>query len=619
MKNAILILILLPFSIVSFSQTSKPINSIKQLTDSIEVIIKQENITGLMLGITTKDSVIFSGGFGYADLDTKRKVDESTLCRMGSITKMFVSLGIMKLVNEGKLSLNDELKKIATEVPFKNKWESTHPVRIVHLLEHTSGFDDIKLNRMYSLDTNENSGIDMMLIHKNSMKCRWKPGERFAYSNPNYAILGYIIEKISGKSYSQYLTENILIPLGMMNSNFNLRSKFPEKDVKEYIVKSGKTIQVPSVTLLSGAPGALWSSAEDMVKFLRLFLRNGDSLFSSTTITEIETAHSSLAARYGQKNGYALGNENTSFVYSKFPFRGHGGITGTCFSSCKYNRDLGIGFVVASNSNHSNYRVEELIVSYFEQNITPNNLATQPLDKKAIEPYLGRYQFESPRNEITAFPDKFQDAPKIYLKNDRLYFKPLIGDPSELLQIGPTTFAWRGMNMPLLCFTKNDQGKNIMMIRGSYFEQTSNFWAMFKRVVLIIALIFSLSSFVLGIASLIGIMIRKLSWRQLIPRVIPMIGVGLLIWAVLNLLEVQNYTYKLAELKTINMRTMIVFFGTSVFGIASVVSLFFSIRMFSKQKKGWFAYYFLLTSISLCFIAATLWQIGWLGLRTWAL
>ena len=619
MKNAILILILLPFSIVSFSQTSKPINSIKQLTDSIEVIIKQENITGLMLGITTKDSVIFSGGFGYADLDTKRKVDESTLCRMGSITKMFVSLGIMKLVNEGKLSLNDELKKIATEVPFKNKWESTHPVRIVHLLEHTSGFDDIKLNRMYSLDTNENSGIDMMLIHKNSMKCRWKPGERFAYSNPNYAILGYIIEKISRKSYSQYLTENILIPLGMMNSNFNLRSKFPEKDVKEYIVKSGKTIQVPSVTLLSGAPGALWSSAEDMVKFLRLFLRNGDSLFSSTTITEIETAHSSLAARYGQKNGYALGNENTSFVYSKFPFRGHGGITGTCFSSCKYNRDLGIGFVVASNSNQSNYRVEELIVSYFEQNITPNNLATQPLNKKAIEPYLGRYQFKSPRNEITAFSDKFQNAPNIYLKNDRLYFKPLIGESSELLQTGPMTFAFRGMNLPLICFTKNDEGKKVMLIGGIYYKQTSNFWAMLKRIVLIIALIFALSTVILGITSLIGIIIGKLSWRELIPRVIPMIGVGLLAWAVLNLLEVQNYTYKLAELNTINLRTMIVFLGTSAFGIASIVSLFLSIRMFSKQKKRWFAYYFLLTSISLFFIAAILWQNGWIGLRTWAL
>ena len=165
----------------------------------------------------------------------------------------------------------------------------------------------------------------------------------------------------------------------MMNSNFNLRSKSPGKDVKEYIVKSGRTIPVPSVTLLSGPPGALWSSPADMVKFLQLFLRNGDSLFSANTIIEIETAHSSLAARSGQKNGYSLGNDNTPnppfYGYSKFPFRGHAGLTGTCFSSFKYNRELGIGFVLASNSNNDNYRIERLIVSYFEQNITANNLS----------------------------------------------------------------------------------------------------------------------------------------------------------------------------------------------------------------------------------------------------
>jgi len=619
MKNTFLILILFSFATVSFAQNIESITSIKQLTDSIEAIMKQENITGLMLGITTKDSVIFSGGFGYADLETKRNADKSTLFRMGSITKMFVSLGIMKLVNEGKLKLDDELKKIAPEVPFQNKWENTNPVRIIHLLEHTSAFDDIKLNRMYSLDINENSGIGMMLIHKNSMICRWKPGERFAYSNPNYAILGYIIEKISGKPFNQYLTENILIPLGMMNSNFNLRSRFPQKDVKEYIVKNGKTIPVRSVTLLSGPPGALWSSAEDMVRFLQLFLRNGDSLFTASTITEIETAHSSLAARTGQKNGYSLGNDNTFFGYSKFPFRGHGGLTGTCFSSFKYNRELSIGFVLASNSNNNNYRIEELIVSYFEKNIPAKNQPIQFLDKKAIEPFLGRYQFESPRNEISAFSDKFQNAPRIYLKNDRLYYKPLIGEASELLQTGPMTFAWRGMNMSLICLTKNDRGENVMLIGGSYYKQTSNFWAIIKRVTLIIAVIFALSTFILGVASLLGIIMGKLNWRKIIPRVISMIGVGLLIWAILNLLEVQNYTYKLAELNTINLRTMIIFSGTSAFGFASIASLVFSIRMFSKQKKRWFAYYFLFTSISLFIITIILWQNGWIGLRTWAL
>ena len=274
MKKVILISVILSFSIVSFSQQPKCVKSIKELSDSLEKIVREEHITGLMLGITTKDSVLFSSGFGYADIGTKRKADENTLFRMGSITKMFVSLGIMKLVSEGKLKLNDKLITIAPEVPFQNEWEITHPVRIVHLLEHTSGFDDIKLNRMYSLDPKENTGIDMMMIHKNSMICRWKPGERQSYSNPNYAILGFIIQKISGQPYDKYLTDNILNPLGMTNSNFNLRSKLPQKDVKEYIVKNGQTILVPSVTLLSGPQGALWSSANDMIKFLQLFLRD---------------------------------------------------------------------------------------------------------------------------------------------------------------------------------------------------------------------------------------------------------------------------------------------------------------------------------------------------------
>jgi CubicO group peptidase (beta-lactamase class C family) len=619
MKNAILTLVLLSFATVLFSQKPESIYSIKQLTDSIEVIMEQEHIAGLMLGITTKDSVLFLGGFGYADLDTKRKVDENTLFRMGSITKMFVSLGIMKLVNEGKLKLYDELKKIAPDVPFQNKWEATNPVRIIHLLEHTTGFDDIKLNRMYSLDPKENTGIEMMLVHKNSMICRWKPGERFAYSNPNYAVLGYIIEKISGKPYNQYLEENILNPLGMINSNFNLRSKFPQKDVKEYIVKNGQTIHVRSVTLLCGPQGGLWSSSADMVKFLQLFLRNGSPLFTTNIITEIETTHSSLAARFGQKNGYSLANDNTFFTSSKYPFRGHGGLTGTCFSSCKYNRDLGVGFVIASNSNNNNYRIEELIVSYLEQNKPGKNLSTQPIDEKVIRPFLGRYQFESPRNEISAYSDKLQNAPKIYFENDKLYFKPLIGDRSELVQTAPGTFAWRGMNIPLICFTKNDDGNNVMMIAGTYYEQTSNFWAMFKRAIIIIALIFGLSSVILGIVSFIGATMGKLTWRDIVPGILPMIGVGFLVWAVFNLLEVQQYSYKLSELGTVNFRTMIIFCGTSAYGIISIISLVYSISTFRKSNKPWFASYLLLISISMCLIMTILWQNGWIGLRTWAL
>lgn len=619
MKNIIIVFVLLSLATVSFSQKTVSINSIKQLTDSIEAIMKQEHITGLLLGITKKDSVLFSGGFGYADVETKRKADGNTLFRMGSVTKMFVSLGIMKLVKEGKLKLDDELKKIAPEVPFLNKWEAANPVRIVNLLEHTSGFDDIKLNRMYSLDTNENKGIDMMLVHKNSMVCRWKPGERFAYSNPNYAVLGYLIEKIAGMSYNQYLQENIMNPIGMMNSNFNLRSRYPQKDVKEYIVKNGQPVHVKSVTLLSGPQGALWSCAGDMVKFLQLFLQNGKPVFTPNIISEIETSHSSLAAQFGQKNGYSLGNENDFFTNAKYPFRGHDGLTGTCFSSCKYNRELGIGYVISSNCNNSNDKIEELIVTYLEQNFPGRKLLTQPIDKKKIEPFLGRYQFESPRNEIAAFSDKLQDAPKIYFENDKLYIKPLTGEASELVQTSAMTFAWTGSNIPMVCFTKNDEGKNVMLIGGNYYEQTSNTWAILKRAIIIIAVLLALSSVIIGLVSFIAAILGKLSWREIIPGVMPMIGVICLASSIYYLLEIQEYTYKLSELGTVNMQTLIIFLGTSLFGIVSIVSLFYSVITFQKNPRRWYAGYLLSTSISLCLIMAILWQNGWIGLRTWAL
>jgi CubicO group peptidase (beta-lactamase class C family) len=457
MKKIIAALPILLISTFSFSQVPA-ISNIKDLRDSVAKIVQKEHITGMMLGIATRDSVLFSGGFGYADIAANRKVDEHTLFRMGSVTKMFVSLAIMKLVSEGKLTLNDELAKLAPEVPFKNEWEATAPVRIIHLLEHSTGFDDIKLNRMYSLDTKENTDVEMMMVHKNSMVCRWKPGERQSYSNPNYAILGYLIYKLSGKPYDQYLTETVLTPLGMRNSNFNLRSKLAN-DVKEYIYKDGQTIQVPSVTLLSGPEGALWSSAADMTKFVQLFLRDGAPLFNKQQIDEIETTHSSLCSDIHLKSTYALGN----FLFNiegKYPWRGHAGLTGTCYSGCYYNRELNIGFVISSNSNNDNTRIEQLIISYFEQHKPSIALKAQELDKEAMQPFLGFYQFDSPRNEISAFVDKLQNLPEVYLRNDKLYLKPLIGEPLELIQVASMTFAFTDANTPSIVLQKIQKEKD---------------------------------------------------------------------------------------------------------------------------------------------------------------
>lgn len=586
----------------------------RQLTDSIQTIMRQDNIVGLMLGITTKDSVLYAGGFGFADREAQRRVDANTLFRMGSITKMLVSLGIMQLVQEGKLSLNTPLKTIAPEVPFYNRWEATNPVLIVHLLEHTSGFDDIKLNSMYASDDRENKGIDMMLVQKNSMVCRWPPGVRMAYCNPNYAILGYIIEKLSGKPYDQYLLDNLLTPIGMGNSNFNLRSKLPQ-DTKEYCFEKGKLKQIKSVTLLSGAAGALWSNPADMVKLIQLFLRNGAPLFVPQTITDIETPHSSLAARSGLKSGYAMGNQD-AFFGTKFSFRGHSGLVGTCLSSCFYNREMNIGYVLASNSNASNARIEALLVAYLQQTQPIVQLFKQPTDAQAIAPYLGMYQFESPRNAISGFVDKLQNAPRVYLQKGDLFLKQLTGGATKLVQVAPLTFAFEGDSKPRIIFTTNSEGQRVMLQGGTYFEQVSYAGAVTKRILLLLAGLLTALAALAGMVALCKKMIGKLGSRSLLPRMLPLFGTGCLLWAVLNLLEVQKYTYKLSELDSINLRTLVICIGTAVYAFTAVATLLWSLQQLLKYKTGWG---WLVASLGMCAITFLLWQNGWIALRTWAM
>lgn len=102
-------------------------------------------------------------------------------------------------------------------------------------------------------------------------------------------ILGYLIEKISKESYENYLTKTILDPLGMINSNFNYYSKFPMRDVKEYVFRGDSISKVPSVTLIDGPAGSLWSCSDDILKFLQMFLKNGYPIFPESIITEMET------------------------------------------------------------------------------------------------------------------------------------------------------------------------------------------------------------------------------------------------------------------------------------------------------------------------------------------
>ncbi|MDX2048025.1 MAG: hypothetical protein SFU87_14640, partial [Chitinophagaceae bacterium] len=238
---------------------------------------------------------------------------------------------------------------------------------------------------------------------------------------------------------------------------------------------------------------------------------------------------------------------------------------------------------------------------------------------KSIEPFLGQYQLESPRNQIAGFKDKLQNAPKFYIDNGKLYYKPLLGEKEELVQTSSMTFAFKNDNSPLITFTKNKAGKQVMLFAGTYYEKVSGFWAMFNRIAVVFAVLMAVLTSVMASVSFIGFLANKVNKRDLLIRLLPVTGVGLLLWSVMQLLEVEQYTYMLSELATVNARTLSIFTGTLAFGIIALLTLFLSIKNFRKAKQKWFAVYFLLTGISLFIICAVLWQAGWIGMRTWAM
>jgi len=131
--------------------------------------------------------------------------------------KELYGLALLRLADEGKIDLNTPVSEIAPEIIIENPWADTDPVRIIHLLEHTAGFDDSRTSWFY-FDGPPKS-LRQALEEKAQLRhVRWRPGTRFSYSSPGYTLAGYVLEKTTGQPYEEYLRQNLLIPMGMATS-----------------------------------------------------------------------------------------------------------------------------------------------------------------------------------------------------------------------------------------------------------------------------------------------------------------------------------------------------------------------------------------------------------------
>jgi CubicO group peptidase (beta-lactamase class C family) len=174
--------------------------------------------------VSRNGNIIYQQSFGYANYDTKAKLNDSSLFELASVSKQFTAMAIMILKERGLLHYDDDVKKYIPELPYEG-------MTIRHFLTHTSGVPDYMDEFNKGWDSKKIAFNDDMikLLKKSKPKFLFKPGEKWAYSNTAYALLASVVERISKKSYSQFLAENIFSPLKLKRTRvYNTRRSSTE-------------------------------------------------------------------------------------------------------------------------------------------------------------------------------------------------------------------------------------------------------------------------------------------------------------------------------------------------------------------------------------------------------
>ena len=234
-------------------------------TDQIDKLMHLYSEYGQFNGsvlVADAGKVIYKKGFGMANMEWNIPNQPDTKHRLGSVTKQFTSMLILQLAEQGKLKLD---VPISTYLPNYPK-ASGDKITIHHLLTHTSGIPNYTSfpNFVKNLSINSYSPEAFVKVFAD-LPLEFTPGEKFAYSNSGYFLLGYIIEKVTGKTYEQCLQENILTPLKMNNTGFDHhetilknRASGYEKNGKNYINASYLDLSIPY------AAGSLYATVEDL-------------------------------------------------------------------------------------------------------------------------------------------------------------------------------------------------------------------------------------------------------------------------------------------------------------------------------------------------------------------
>lgn len=472
---ALALTLALPLAAAPSGATQESPADLGALEAEVGRILETTGVPGAAVALVSRQKVLWLAGVGWADREERIPVTPDILFRQGSISKTIVALAALVLEERGLLRLDHRLRDLLPEAEFKNPWEDRDPLRLVHLLEHTAGFDDLHLAE-YAWDRPEPLSLaEALAFHPDSRISRWPPGRYAAYSNAGPALAADAVERTSGRPFEEWVAEEIFAPLGMETATFQPPQGSGVLLAQGYDGRTGAL--VPYRHFLFGPSGGLHASAREMARFVRFLLGRGEldgrRLLSPGSLARMETPVSTLAAEKGLRAGYGLGSY-TSF-HGGFVFHGHAGGIGAFIAEYGYLPDEGLGYALMLNSDHygAYENLQGLVRSFLTRGLPPPvPPPPAPLPPGRLDRLAGFYAEITPRHELLRFLMRLLGVVRVKAVEEGLEVRRLGREAETLLPV--TAVHFRRENEPLATFAFLDEGRGILLqasggpLQGTY-------------------------------------------------------------------------------------------------------------------------------------------------------
>jgi len=611
------------------AQADETPQTLDELKAAIEKVRVESGLPGLGIALVDQDGPYWVAGLGEADKTSHNPVTEDTLFRIGSTSKMFVALAVLKLVEEGKLDLNAKLSDLVPELYFENPWEKTNPLLLVHLLEHTTGWDDIGAAVYSKQDANINLK-DALDFHPHYRKSRWVPGTRFAYNNGGPAVAAYIVQKITGQNYEDYVHAQFLNPLQMPSTTFIESEDFKQRGASLYSFDGKKQ---PYWHLILRPAGSMNSSARDMANYLQFLIDRGtfnqQQLISTASFTRMETPTTTLGAQAGTTAGYGLHNYVTGYEAKKIAFRGHDGDLAGGHCRLSYIPELGVGYVLLFNEDNmvALDKIPKLIRAFLTKDINKPATTIAPLPEK-LRALEGYYISIAPRTDFAYFFGKIFSVMHITSSDNHLHRMPLFGGwdkPSNDYAVSDNTLANNWTGLVTMALVNDPLAGNALEVSDAMGGD-----ALLQKVSVV--RVFGLLGWI-GLTMLLSIVSVLFAFIWLVRlargKIAKGATIGIRLWPLLTTLVLfmalfapNIFQPSIEEIGQVSLINIIIFLCTSAYPLLAVYSLFNVYRLRGMLRNHGeinrvVYWYSAVLSVLHCSLALCMGYDGLLALRMW--